>query len=273
MATSGAAIAKQDRLATPPRAAAGTYIGLFLVTFATLMYETLLTRIFSVTMWYHFAFVAISVALFGMTVGALIVYLLPDRFPRGMTNERLMLFSLLFGVSIVISFLTQLSVPFVPKWSLPGVYSTGFLYLVISVPFVFSGICVCLALTRFPQQISRLYAADLVGAAVGAIALVWLLNQIDAPSAVIAIAVLPAVAAFWFAHAARRSGFFWLSFGVAAFLLCLALHQRQLVQSAQAAVQSDVGGRVERRSALRKHHARLREMERLLEDPHRQAGP
>jgi len=32
------------------------------------MYEILLTRIFSVTMWYHFAFVAISVALFGMTL-------------------------------------------------------------------------------------------------------------------------------------------------------------------------------------------------------------
>ena len=76
-----AAIAKDKGLAAMPRAAAGTYIGLFLVTLATLMHETLLTRIFSVTMWYHFAFVATSVALFGMTVGALIVYLVPGRFP------------------------------------------------------------------------------------------------------------------------------------------------------------------------------------------------
>ena len=202
-----------------PRAAAGTYIGLFLVTLATLMHETLLTRIFSVTMWYHFAFVAISVALFGMTVGALIVYLVPGRFPASRTNDRLIAFSLLFGVSIVVSFLTQLSVPFVPKWSLPGVYSVGFLYLVISVPFVFSGICVCLALTRFPQQISRLYAADLIGAAVGAIALVWLLNRIDAPSAVIAIAVLPCVAAFCFATTTRRSTLMKLSLAVATVLL------------------------------------------------------
>jgi hypothetical protein len=78
-------------------------------------------------------------------------------------------------------------------------------------------------LTRFPQQISRLYAADLIGAAVGAIALVWLLNRIDAPSAVIAIAVLPCVASLWFARAARRSGFFRLSLGVAAFLVCLTV--------------------------------------------------
>ena len=48
---------------------AGTYLGLFLVALATLTYEILLTRIFSVTMLYHFAFVALSLAMFGMTVG------------------------------------------------------------------------------------------------------------------------------------------------------------------------------------------------------------
>ena len=45
------------------------YGGLFFTTLSTLMYEILLTRIFSVTMWYHFAFVAVSLALFGLTVG------------------------------------------------------------------------------------------------------------------------------------------------------------------------------------------------------------
>ena len=173
------------------------------------MYEILLTRIFSVTMWYHFAFVAISVALFGMTVGALIVYLLPDRFPAEKTNQRLALFSLLFSISIVLSFLTQLSIPFVPRWSLAGVYSCGFFYLITAIPFTFSGICVCLALTRFPGQISRLYAADLIGAAVGAAALVWLLDMMDAPSAVIAIAALPSVASLWFAQAGQQEKMFW----------------------------------------------------------------
>ena len=64
-----------------PQIAPAIHAGLFFTTLSTLMYEILLTRIFSVTMWYHFAFVAISVALFGMTVGALIVYLSPGRFP------------------------------------------------------------------------------------------------------------------------------------------------------------------------------------------------
>ena len=57
-----------------------TYAGLFTISLATLMYEILLTRIFSVTMWYHFAFVAISVAMFGLAVGGLLVYLFPKIF-------------------------------------------------------------------------------------------------------------------------------------------------------------------------------------------------
>ena len=65
----------------PPAASRRTAFGLAFVALSTLMYEVLLTRIFSVTMWYHFAFVAISVAMFGMTVGALVVYLKPAWFP------------------------------------------------------------------------------------------------------------------------------------------------------------------------------------------------
>ena len=56
------------------------YAGLFFVALATLMYEILLTRIFSVTMWYHFAFMAISVAMFGAAVGSIIVYAAPRTF-------------------------------------------------------------------------------------------------------------------------------------------------------------------------------------------------
>jgi hypothetical protein len=211
---------------SPPQANLGTFASLFLVTLSTLTYETLLTRIFSVTMWYHFAFVAISVALFGMTVGALIVYLAPSRFPVERTNERLVQSSLLFGLSIVLSFLTQLALPFVGKWSIEGVYSVVTLYLVIAVPFVFSGVFVCLALTRFPRQISRLYAADLVGAAVGAVALVWLLEVMDAPSAVVVVAALPAVGSLWLALAGHHERMFWLGLLAALFFLNFALINR-----------------------------------------------
>lgn len=182
------------------RPSLGTYAGLFVITMATLMYEILLTRIFSVTMWYHFAFMAVSVALFGLTLGALIVYLMPERFSQEKTRQRLWQASLLFSVTLVLSFLTQLVIPFQADWSLLGVYSVAFIYLIISIPFVFSGIAVSLTLTRFPSRVNRLYAVDLVGAALGTVALIWLLDWTnDAPSAVIAVAAFVAIGAGFFA--------------------------------------------------------------------------
>src|SRR5437867_1522091 len=176
----------------------GTYAAVGLVTLATLMYEILLTRIFSVTMWYHFAFVAISVAMFGMTVVASHVCLSPLRFTEQQTHHHLALSSLLFALSIVISFLTHLSIPFAVHPSLTGLYIITLTYAVIAVPFVFSGICVCLALTRFPAQVSRLYAADLAGGALGCVLLVGTLRITDGPTAVIVVALFAGIGAVCF---------------------------------------------------------------------------
>ncbi len=175
------------------------YAGFFMVTAATLMYEILLTRIFSVTMWYHYAFVAISVALFGMTVGAMLVFFFPTYFIPQRTKYHLALASLLFAVAIVLSFLTHLSIPFLIDRSIAGLYSVALTYSAISVPFVFSGVCACLALTRFPQQVSKLYAADLAGAAAGCILLIFTLKITDGPTAVFVVACFAAVGAVLFA--------------------------------------------------------------------------
>src|SRR5215203_2373183 len=102
-----------------------TYAGVFLVALTTLTYEILLTRIFSVTMLYHFAFVALSLAMFGMTVGALVVYLLPSLFPTNQLRERLALVTVLFPISLVLSFLTQLSIPFRIHPSIVAIYAIG----------------------------------------------------------------------------------------------------------------------------------------------------
>src|SRR4026208_2425892 len=96
----------------PPAASRRTAFGPAFAALSTLMYEVLLTRIFSVTMWYHFAFVAISIAMFGMTAGALIVYLMPGVFRPEKVKTQLAASSLAVAVVMVLSFLTQLSIPF-----------------------------------------------------------------------------------------------------------------------------------------------------------------
>ena len=183
-----------------------TYLGLFLVTLCTLMFEILLTRIFSVSMWYHFAFVAISVAMFGMTLGAIVVYLFPIFFTAERVHCHLASSALLFAIAIVVSFLTHLSIPFVPGRSVVAVYGIALNYIVLSVPFFFSGVCVCLALTRFPTRIGRLYAADLAGAAVGCPLVIYALEVTDGPTAVIVVAVLACLGALGFATNGSPAG-------------------------------------------------------------------
>ncbi len=188
------------------RARSATYAGLFIVTLTTLMYEIVLTRIFSVAMWYHFAFVAISVALFGLTVGALIVHLRPQSFVDAKVKRQMWRFSLAYAASVAVAFCIQLSIPFLPRLTMAGVVSVMLTCVVISVPFVFSGIVVALALTRFPRRVNRLYAADLVGASLGCVLLVVAFNWLDGPSLVIAIGALAAAGSLMFAVDAGLRG-------------------------------------------------------------------
>lgn len=169
-----------------------------MVTLATLMYENLLTRIFSVTMWYHFAFLAISIALFGMTVGAIIVYLLPDFFTIQNLKFHLATTSILFSITTIISSIVHAKIRLVFDISFMGLLSILLNYILISLPFVSSGICVSLALTRLPDSISELYAADLLGAALGCLAFVYTLKITDAMTAVLVVAAIASIATLIF---------------------------------------------------------------------------
>src|SRR5436189_6337188 len=110
-------IARLDRDPRP-----STYTGLFFTALATLMFEILLTRIFSVTMFYHYAFVALSLAMFGMTAGALLVYLAPGVFRPDTLRHRLALAAVTFPIAIVFSFMTELSIPFRVQASVVAIY-------------------------------------------------------------------------------------------------------------------------------------------------------
>lgn len=173
----------------------GLYIGLLLTTLATLAYQLLLTRIFSVTMWYHFSFMAVSVTMFGLTLGAILVYLRPQWFRPEQAAERMGLAALSFSVLIVISFLTHLCIPFITRLSMVHLWAIAVNYALLSLPFVASGVLVTIALTKFPKQVGKLYAVDLIGAGVGCLAVAALLFFWDAPTLVVNIAALASLGA------------------------------------------------------------------------------
>jgi MFS family permease len=179
--------------------------GIFLVSLATLALELLLTRVWSVLTFYHFAFVAVSLAMFGLTVGAILVYRLPGYFARRSTEFYLSASALLFSVSLIFSFMTELCVPFVASKSIVGLYLAGFLFCVASLPFCFSGICIALAFTCFSAHIGKLYAADLAGAAVGCLFFALALSVSDGPTAIFLTAGIAALAAYLFAEGAETT--------------------------------------------------------------------
>ena len=176
------------------------YSGIFLASLATLMYELLLTRIFSVTTWYHFAFLAISMAMFGTTMGAIIVYLAPDRFTPENTSKYQSQSILAFAISCILAIVIHISVPaFMPMD--PSVVIVASLFIAVPfllIAFTLSSICISLTLTRYPEQTHKLYAADFIGAAVGCVLLVASLNVIDGITAVYLIGFVAALSALCF---------------------------------------------------------------------------
>jgi hypothetical protein len=161
--------------------------GLFLLSAGTLMYEVVLTRLLSVLSWYYLAFVSVSMAMLGMTAGALFVQLRPHLFQHSNVASRLRQFSLAMAVATPLALVTMLAIPIDLVPSIESLYTFVLFCAIIATPFVFSGIAACLSLTRSEFAIGRVYFVDLLGAAAGSVGSVALLEILDAPSAMFAI--------------------------------------------------------------------------------------
>jgi hypothetical protein len=180
------------------------YAGVFLVALATLLLEVLLTRITSVIAWYHLAFFVISLAMLGMTAGAVLVFVRREHFEDADVPARLAQSSLGFALAIPISALLALALPLEPVSDLMSFVGLLVMGVVLGLPFVFSGIALTLALTRAGLPASFAYGVDLIGAALGCALVIPVLEVLDAPSAALFAAAIAAAAALCLARAARR---------------------------------------------------------------------
>ena len=172
-----------------------TYVILFLVTASTLVLELSMTRLFSVVMYYHFAFLAISLALFGLGASGQYLYLSKRGFGSDDTPRALSTIALLFAVSIIVALFVSLSQAISMEYSTANVFKLGLIYVFSLIPFFFSGLIVSLILFQGARDISRLYFWDLAGAATGALVTVPILNAVGAINAQLVAAVLSCVAA------------------------------------------------------------------------------
>lgn len=177
-------------------------VGLFFATLSTLLLETLVARLLSVLTWYHLSFFAVSLAMLGMAAGAVYVFLHPDRFSPERAPETLARVAFLFAVSVPASHLLTLVMPFLPlnDISVMEILSISAFTVALGVPFALSGVTVTVALTRCGGPIGRLYAYDLIGAALGCLLVIPLLEYSNVSSAVFMAGTAAALAAWCFAR-------------------------------------------------------------------------
>ena len=169
------------------------YLSVALTTLATLLLELSLTRIFSVVFYYHFAFLAISIALFGLGAGGVFSYVV-----AGWKGN---LFSKLGWLSASNSILVILAVLIVlAQGKDPSSGYLALIYFASALPFFVSGTVISLAVSATIDRVNRIYFFDLVGAAGGCLLLVPLLNAFGGPNTTIVAAVMfAAAAAIWHA--------------------------------------------------------------------------
>src|SRR5229473_2784960 len=179
--------------------------GLALTSFAALLLELALTRLFSVVLFYHFAFLAISIALLGLGAGGVFAYLLKRRLVRFRTRAMAARLCMANAILVLAVLEIVLHVPVALTVTGKNFLHLSVLYLTAALPFFLTGLLFSVVFARETWRVSRLYGADLCGGALACLAVVPLLNWIGGPNTILASAlVMAAAAAVWAASSGAR---------------------------------------------------------------------
>ncbi len=181
--------------------------GLALTSFAALLLELALTRLFSVVLFYHFAFLAISIALLGLGAGGVFAYLLKSRLATHDTRSLAALLCMANSVVVIVVLEIVLHARVALQVSWANFARLTVLYLASAVPFFLTGLLFAVVFARETRRIPRLYGADLCGGALACLAVVPLLNWVGGPNVIIVAGVMMAIAgAIWaVSKTARRN--------------------------------------------------------------------
>ena len=167
-----------------------------LISATVLAYEVLLTRLFSIVQWHHFAYMVISIALLGFGASGTFLALksrLVERFkPVYIINL------ILFGILALPCFLFAQQFAVHPEqllWNPTQMIRVTAVYLLLALPFFFAANAIGLALMRFRLAVPQIYSADLIGAGLGSIAIVGLLYTLFPINALKILSVFGLIAA------------------------------------------------------------------------------
>jgi len=175
------------------------------------MYEISLTRIFSIRLWYHFAFMVISIAMLGIgSAGTLLAVFsggnLHQRNQSGdlisksdrlcswiYSESNIPLYAALTGISLMFCYVISKYLPFDPvkfSWDNKQFLYLALYCLVLSVPFFFSGLLIAAVFSMHSKESMLVYSSDLIGAGFGSIFVLYLLHITSPEYAVLTASTL-----------------------------------------------------------------------------------
>ncbi|HMH05645.1 MAG TPA: hypothetical protein VK579_03090, partial [Terriglobales bacterium] len=159
--------------------------GTALSSFAALLLELALTRLFSVVLFYHFAFLAISIALLGLGAGGVFAHLKKNWLARFQTRALVARLCVLNGLLVPLVLVIVLRTPVSLEISQQNFLRLTAIYLASAMPFFVTGLEFSVVFARQTKHVSPLYAADLAGGALACLAIVPLLNWLGGPNTVL----------------------------------------------------------------------------------------
>src|SRR5215831_17998896 len=223
-----AALAPDLSASRPPALSRAVLLAVALVSMASLLLELAMTRLFSVVLFYHFAFFAISVALLGLGSGGVFAHVRREWLRRFETRTLSARLCILNAVCILAAVEIVLHTPVALEVTAINFAKLTVTYLATAIPFFITGLLLSVLFARSTRAISVLYGADLAGGASACLAVVPLLNLIGAPNALLFSSLAMGLAAALWASTRRLRA---IGLGVALVfaLLIAANHSGRLV--------------------------------------------
>ncbi|MCB9672890.1 MAG: hypothetical protein H6734_25695, partial [Alphaproteobacteria bacterium] len=217
---------------------AATVAAMFLLSFSLILFELVLTRLFGVVVFASFAHLALGLALLGISAGAIAQHVRPSLVPEEGLEERLGWLALLQGVATFVAVLAVLYFPITQQFleapehygersSIPhklvnyGWFSA--LLPVLTVPFAVAGLAFAGVFQRRKADIGRLYGADLIGGAAGAVLFVPILWLLPGPDTAFLVFALTSLCAALLWKSVGRDGLATLAGGLTALFFAISL--------------------------------------------------
>jgi spermidine synthase len=149
-------------------------VAVSLLSAAAIAYEILLTRLFAIALWHHFAYMIISLALLGYGASGTFLVFVKDR-ALARFGPGFAALAVSFGLAAIGCYALAWRLPFNPlevMWDWRQQLYLAAMYLLLALPFFTAGSAIGLSLAAQPARIGAIYRADLTGAGAGALGVV-----------------------------------------------------------------------------------------------------